>query len=41
MAATTDLTDKLTSLLGPDGVELAPDQLRFFAEDALDRKSVV
>jgi FAD/FMN-containing dehydrogenase len=35
MAATTRLTQKLTALLGPEGVELAPDALRYFAEDAL------
>jgi FAD/FMN-containing dehydrogenase len=31
----TDLTTRLTDLLGPDGVELDPAQLRYFAEDAL------
>ena len=35
MTATSDLTAKLEELLGPDGVEVEPDQLRYFAEDAL------
>ena len=29
------LIDRLKALLGPGGVELAAEQLRFFAEDAL------
>ena len=35
MTATSDLTKKLEELLGPECIELAPDQLRHFAEDAL------
>ncbi len=35
MSVTTDLTARLTALLGPEGVELAPAELRYFAEDAL------
>jgi len=35
MTVATDLIAKLITLLGPDGIELDPGQLRFFAEDAL------
>jgi FAD/FMN-containing dehydrogenase len=34
-AVASNLLEALTSLLGPGGVEVAPEQLRFFAEDAL------
>jgi FAD/FMN-containing dehydrogenase len=35
MTVDTGLVEKLTALLGPDGVEQRPDELRYFAEDAL------
>lgn len=35
MTVASDLTEKLAALLGPDGIELEPSVLRFFAEDAL------
>ena len=35
MTVASDLTAKLAALLGPDGIEMEPAALRFFAEDAL------
>ena len=35
------LIDQLRALLGPDGIEQRPDQLAYFAEDAMGRRSSI